>query len=316
MKTHELAVIDLGSNTLHLSLYAIEDGAYRHLYEYDESARLRLVDAIDGDGVLAETAVDAAINVLTEFRGKCASAKVPESSIVTVVTSALRAARNCDAVVQRIEGATHLKLRVLTEADEARYACRAVTHALGMRDGLVFDLGGGGLRVAQVKGATVVQAKGYTLGTLRLLRRFPNYAPMNAGQLEALRAYVSAKFAGEAWLRQAMGAGAVLAGIGGVVRALARIDQAASGEKASLRGYRLGAEALEHWVQKLAALKVEELIALPGLNTSRIDMALFGAIIVRELMLTSGARMLTVCDTSMREGVALEISDFGFQTSD
>jgi exopolyphosphatase/guanosine-5'-triphosphate,3'-diphosphate pyrophosphatase len=305
MGTRELAVIDLGSNTLHLSLYAIEDGKYRHLYEYDESARLRLVDAIDAEGELSSTAIDAASNVLNDFRARCASAKVPVTNIVTVVTSALRGARNWADAVRHIEDVTKLKVRVLTEDDEARYACAAVTDALGMRNGLVFDLGGGGLRVAQVQEGAMVHAQGYMLGTLRLLRRFPNYAPMSAGQLDALRAFVASKFIGESWMRQSMGAGSMFAGIGGTVRALARIDQGATSQKSRVRGYELSAETLERWVQRLASMTVDELTTLPGLNSSRVDMALFGAIIVRELMSAAGARVLTVCDTSIREGVAL-----------
>lgn len=310
MKINELAVIDLGSNTLHLSLYAVEDGRYRHLYEYDESARLRLVDALDADGMLSSAAIDGACNVLNEFRARCASAKVPATNIVTVVTSALRGARNWDQAVRHIEESTKLKVRVLTEDDEARYACAAVTDALGMRDGLVFDLGGGGLRVAQVRGGRMTRAQGYALGTLRLLRRFPNYAPMSAGQLDALRAFIAAKFIGEGWLRDAMRGDSVLAGIGGTVRALARVDQGAAAQKSRLRGYTISADALERWVQRLAAMTVDELIALPGLNAARVDMALFGAIIVRELMTACGARVLTVCDTSIREGVALDISGY------
>ena len=306
MESHELAVIDLGANTLHLSLYAIEDGAYRHLYEYDESARLRLIDEIDAEGALTPTAIDATINVLKEFRARCASAKIPPSQIVTVATSALRGARNRDEAMRQIEDATQLSVRVLTEEEEARYACAAVTEALGLRDGLVFDLGGGGLRTAQVKAGEMVHAQGYVLGTLRLLRRFPNYAPMSAGQLDALRAFVASKFIGETWLRRSVPAGGMLAGIGGTVRALARIDQAEAGQKGRMRGYELSADALERWVQRLASMTVDELTALPGLNSSRVDMALFGAIIVRELMSATGARVLRVCDTSIREGVALQ----------
>ncbi len=305
MESHELAVIDLGSNTLHLSLYAIEDGAYRHLYEYDESARLRLIDEIDAEGALTPTAVDATINVLKEFCARCASAKIRPSQIVTVATSALRDASNRDDVMRQIEEATQLSVHVLTEEEEARYACAAVTDALGMHDGLVFDLGGGSLRTAQVKADVMVHAQGYALGTLRLLRRFPNYAPMSAGQLDALRAFVASKFIGEAWLRRSVPAGGMLAGIGGTVRALARIDQAAAGQKSRLRGYELSADALERWLQRLASMTVDELTALPGLNSSRVDMALFGAIIVRELMSATNARVLRVCDTSIREGVAL-----------
>ena len=49
-----------------------------------------------------------------------------------------------------------------------------------------------------------------------------------------------------------------------------------------------------------------QLLTLKGMDANRIDMVLFGAIIVRELMTASGATSLIVCDTSIRDGLALE----------
>jgi exopolyphosphatase / guanosine-5'-triphosphate,3'-diphosphate pyrophosphatase len=305
MPSKEIAVIDLGSNTVRLSFYAIAGRTYRHLFEYDESERLRLIDDVDSTGNLTSQAVDATIAVLNGFRGKCASARVLPQQIVTVATSALRAAANRDDVVQKIETATRLSLRVLSAEEEAGYACRGVAHALDLHSGVVFDLGGGGLQIAMLQAGAVMQAQGFALGTLRLLRRFPNYAPMSAGQLEAMRLFVAGKLADQSWMREGL-SGGKLVGIGGTVRALARIVQLAGNEKETLRGYTLTAAVLEDWVGRLAALNIEELLALPGLNPRRIDMVLFGAIIVRELMSAAGAKSMLVCDTSIRDGVALE----------
>lgn len=306
MPTKEIAVIDLGSNTVRLSFYAIAGQTYRHLFEYDESERLRLIDDVDSTGNLTPQAIDATIAVLSGFRGKCASARVMPEQIVTVATSALRAAGNRDEVVQKIEAATRLNLRVLSAEEEAGYACRGVAHALDLRDGVVFDLGGGGLQIARLAAGVVTRAQGFALGTLRLLRRFPNYAPMSDGQLEAMRLFVATKFADQSWMRDGLAAGGTLVGIGGTVRALARIVQLAGAEQETLRGYKLSAATLEVWVRRLAAMTVDELLALPGLNAKRIDMVLSGAIIVRELMSAAGATSMLVCDTSIRDGVALE----------
>jgi exopolyphosphatase/guanosine-5'-triphosphate,3'-diphosphate pyrophosphatase len=223
-----------------------------------------------------------------------------------VATSALRTAPNRDSAIQRLLGATGIEVRVLSEQEEAEYAARGVIQALGMQSGLIFDLGGGGLHIARLKAGQVVATHGYLLGTLRLLRRFPNFAPTSPGELEAMRAFVAGKFSDNAWLRDGMSGGAKLVGIGGTVRALARIEQASKGISESLRGYAISAEAIENWVRTLSAMTVDDLLALPGLKSARIDMVLFGAIIVRELMSAAGAKVLHVCDTSIRDGIASE----------
>lgn len=305
-QTREIAVIDLGSNTARLSLYACDAGGYRHLYDYDDGARLRLIEHVDASGNLTNTALDAIAQTLTTFKGKCASAQISPSQIIAVATSALRTAPNRDSAIQRLLGATGIEVRVLSEQEEAEYAARGVSQALGMQSGLIFDLGGGGLHIARLKAGQVVATHGYLLGTLRLLRRFPNFAPTSPGELEAMRAFVAGKFGDNAWLRDGLSGGAKLVGIGGTVRALARIEQARKGTGESLRGYAISAEAIENWVRTLSAMTVDDLLALPGLKSARIDMVLFGAIIVRELMSAAGAKALHVCDTSIRDGIAGE----------
>ena len=171
---------------------------------------------------------------------------------------------------------------------------------------LIFDLGGGGLHIARLKAGQVVATHGYLLGTLRLLRRFPIFAPTRPGELEAMRMFVANKFSDNAWLRDGLSGGAKLVGIGGAVRALARIEQAKKQTSESLRGYSISADAVEGWVRTLSAMTVDDLLALPGLKSARIDMVLFGAIIVRELISAAGAKALHVCDTSIRDGVAGE----------
>jgi exopolyphosphatase/guanosine-5'-triphosphate,3'-diphosphate pyrophosphatase len=116
--------------------------------------------------------------------------------------------------------------------------------------------------------------------------------------------FVSGKFVDSPWLRDA--AAGTMVGIGGAVRTLARLDRGAVAKRKDLRGASLSADALERLVNSLAGMSIETLLALPGMKPGRVDMALFGAIIVRELMLAAGATTLLVSDSSIREGIAYE----------
>jgi exopolyphosphatase / guanosine-5'-triphosphate,3'-diphosphate pyrophosphatase len=305
----EVAIIDLGSNTARLAIYAWDAKGIRPLYEHDESERLRLIDDLDDEGNLTSAAIESTVNTVNAFRRAIASARVPQSNIVAVATSALRSAANRDAVLATIHERTGINLRVLLESEEAAYACDGVRMAMNVQDALVFDLGGGGLQVARMSAGQTSRSQGFVLGTLRLLQRFPNFAPMSAGQLEAMRLFVAGKFAGHDWLRTRVNRNQTLdvIGIGGTVRALARMDQTrvSPTQPLPLRGYVLTSDTLEMWVGTLSRMTMDQLLALPGLQAGRADMVLFGAIVVRELLSACGAKRVTVCDTSIRDGLAL-----------
>jgi exopolyphosphatase/guanosine-5'-triphosphate,3'-diphosphate pyrophosphatase len=304
---YEFAVIELGSNTARLAIFAYDkDGTLRRLHEYDETERLRLIDELDADGKLPAAAVDQIVTILGSFRAACKSARMNPDHIAIVATSALRVAANRTQVLDEIRERTHLQVRVLSAEEEAKYACQAIVHALGLKSGLVFDLGGAGLQVARVTNGQMARHASMPLGPLRLLHRFPNYAPMTSGQLEALRLFVATRFAEQSWMREAAKRGS-FAGIGGTVRTLARIEQAANNQQVPLRGYTLKADHLEGWVKKLSAMTPVQLREVPGLQPDRADMALFGAILARELMSAAGAKSLIVADVSIREGIAFEL---------
>jgi len=110
-------------------------------------------------GQLSAAGIGAALGALTRFKALLEAAR-PDRTFA-VATAAVREAADGAAFVRRVAAATGLKLRVLSGAEEARYAALGVLAGAPGSAGLVGDLGGGSLELIRlVRGAP---ADGVTL---------------------------------------------------------------------------------------------------------------------------------------------------------
>ena len=98
-----------------------------------------------------------------------------------------------------------------------------------------------------------------------------------------------------------------MVGLGGTVRALAKIDQQQrSYPLGRLHGYELSLASIEHILHEMQSLPVNKRAKIPGLNSDRADVILAGAIALARLMRQVGYNDLVVCGQGLREGLFYE----------
>jgi exopolyphosphatase/guanosine-5'-triphosphate,3'-diphosphate pyrophosphatase len=91
---------------------------------------------------------------------------------------------------------------------------------------------------------------------------------------------------------------------GGIVKTLARLAIERAPELAAHpHGYEFTLGRMRKLREKLEPMSVEERAAFRGLRAERADVIIPGAIVLEELLQNTGYAKLTVCSTSVREGV-------------
>ena len=80
-------------------------------------------------------------NTIETYSSWCASVGIRPENIICVATSAVREAKNRDALIDAIRARLHLVLRILTSEEETALGVAAVRSELDLHSGLVFDLG-------------------------------------------------------------------------------------------------------------------------------------------------------------------------------
>ncbi len=299
----QVAVIDLGSNSWRLVVYAFVPGLWwkqtDELYE-----TVRIGAGMDATGSLGEPAVARGLETLAVFDRFCTSAGITADRIYAVATSAIRDAANRKEFLSQAQAATALQIEVLSEEDEARLGYLAAVNTSTIEDGLVLEIGGGSLQLVGVRRRRDERLWSLPLGAVRLTERFlPGPGPAKKKELSRLRDHVRDELA-HATGQSNPGR---LVGIGGAVRNLATAAQrAAEQPDIGVQGFVLGRSPLCDLIDQLAALPPDKRADIPGIKRGRGDIILAAAVTIDTVLELGGFDGIEATEAGLREGVFFE----------
>ncbi len=296
-----VAVIDIGSNSGRVMVYAHEAGGQLHILA-GSRASLRLARGMGPHGGrIPADALDRTLDALRDFRSIARGSGALR--IVAAGTSALRDASNGPAFIRRVKEELGVEIRVLSGAEEAQYGFLGAVGGLAVDDGVLFDLGGGSLQVGRFQSRRLLGAVSLPLGSLRVSDAFLKSDPPAARELRKLREHVRSTL--EEGGIQPLPAGGRVVGTGGTVRNLARIDERSAGYPIRrLHGYVLTRRRLHEIATKLSGMRQKKRARMPGLNADRSDSVAGGAVVLDQLLDLLGAEEVVVSGQGVREGLA------------
>lgn len=302
MELERIGIIDLGSNTTRLIVMAYRPGHSFRLTD-EVSGVVRLVEGVGPDRTLQPEPMRRAIEMLKMFHTFCRSTGVQH--IVTVGTSAVRNAANQAEFLEQLRRDAGLELRVLSGEEEAYYGYLGVVNSLSLTNGYSIDIGGGSTEVTEIYRRTFSRSFSQEAGAVRFTENYVNSDPVSKSDFRALEQAAVDAFSGLDWFQTH--AGALLAGVGGTIRNLARIDQKRRRHPIErVHNYILTASALDTIVSLLRRSSRSKRESIPGLNRDRADVILAGAVILRQLMKQGNFEELVVSGSGLREGLFYE----------
>jgi exopolyphosphatase/guanosine-5'-triphosphate,3'-diphosphate pyrophosphatase len=290
MRPMNVAVVDVGSNTVRLLVGTRADG---RIVEVATGRRVVGLGAdVERFGAISAPKLAETVACVAGFVDDARRADA--ELIDVVVASPGRQARNSAQLVHLLSRATGLDARVLTREEEARVAFEgALAGAVRTGAVAVCDVGGGS---AQVAVGTVDNGPAWLrsidLGSLRLSARIPYSDPPGKKELAALRSEARAAVAA---LTPPLPGGAVA--IGGTARSLRR-----------LVGSPLGPDELREAFDLLRRTPASSLAARHGIDPWRARALPAGTAIVSALQSLLGVP-LDVRRGGLREGVVLDLLD-------
>ncbi len=297
-----LAVVDLGSNSFRLVVFAWSEGWWRRVDEIHETVRVGAGE--ESSGALATDAIERALATVGVFAHFARASGLTPDEQAFVATSAIREATNRDELLARARATAGADIRVLSREEEARYGYLAAVNSTTLADGAVLDLGGGSLQLVRVVGRHAAQLGSWRLGAVRMTERFLAHdRPARSGELEALGAHVAEALSDAGWL----GRSGRLVAVGGTVRTLAAAAQREEGLPGfGVQGHVIERAVLDALIERLAELPPAERATVPGIKPARADVILAGAVVVRGAMDACGTDGIEVTEAGLREGVFFE----------
>jgi exopolyphosphatase/guanosine-5'-triphosphate,3'-diphosphate pyrophosphatase len=297
-----LAVVDIGSNSGRVVVYAREPGGRFRILAGTRAA-LRLVREVGGGDGLRPEAEERTLEALRDFRAIAVGAGATRT--VAVATSALRDAGNSEPFLARVRDEVGFELRIISGEEEARLGFLGGVQGLPVEHGVLFDLGGGSMQVSHFRNRRLLRSVSLPLGALRVSDEFIRSDPPKGVELRRLQYHVRTQLLGADLASLAHGES--LVGTGGTVRNLAKVDRNARDYPLTrLHGYLLTRRRLGDMAALIASRSLKRRRSISGLNDDRSDSIVGGTLAIETLMDVLQAPEVTVSGQGVREGLLLE----------
>ncbi|GAE95324.1 exopolyphosphatase [Gracilibacillus boraciitolerans JCM 21714] len=302
MKKQYYAIIDIGSNTMRLVIYLREKGGrLKEVENVKASARLRTF--LDDENKLIQAGIDRLLTTLKSFQGVAETYLLEE--MVCVATATIRQAANQKDVVQQVKKETGMKIRTLSDQEEAYYGYLAVVNSTSISTGITVDIGGGSTEVTYFKNRELMEAHSFPFGALTLKEFFSNDIPPTEDEIKALQTYLSEQFRSLPWLTAKE---IPLIAIGGSARNLVQIDQNLKEYPplAGLHQYKMYDTDIKKISNYLMSLKPEKLSKVEGLSKDRADIIIPAIEVFHSLYQVVQADSFILSRKGLRDGVFYE----------
>ncbi|WP_372603622.1 Ppx/GppA family phosphatase [Actibacterium sp.] len=288
-----VGVVDVGSNSVRLVVF---DGAARSpAYFYNEKLMCGLGAGLGQSGRLNPEGRRRALAALRRFA--LLAEDMDATPLTVVATAAVRDAEDGDDFRREVERETGLKIHVIDGREEARLSAQGVLLGWPGAEGLICDIGGSSMELAELKDGQVGNRVTSPLGPLKL-RDVP-------GGKKGLKKHIKTVIED---LAAQMGTHHKrLFLVGGSWRAIARLDMQRRNYPLLVQHeYKLTRKNVAATLAWIEENDLETLRAMTGTSAARMSLVPAAARVLRQLLATFHPAQIYVSSYGIREGLLYE----------
>lgn len=295
------AAVDIGSNSVRLSIAELRRGRLIPLHQDREVTRLG--ESVFRDGTLNPQAMAQTLKVLRRFHRAVQSYAVERTRVVA--TSALRDSNNGRLFAEWLKTVTGWKLEIITGLEEGRLIHLGVIANMRTPPSrlLLIDLGGGSCELTFSEKGHIKELVTLPLGAVRLTQEFIHHDPPNKDELKRLHGFIVQEVAHVS--RQ-------------ITRADVRSVIATSGTAAALagaaqslklrRGGSVSQPVAAKLAKRLAKLTARQRAAIKGINPKRAQIIVAGAAVYAQVLHTCGLKGFRYSPLGLRDGILAQMA--------
>lgn len=291
------ALIDMGSNSIRLTVYDLKENGFKVLFKKRIMAGLA---AFVVNGALSQEGIDCACHSLQTFQTTLASLQIDFLSVFA--TASLRNISNTEHALKQIQQTTDITVEVLSGETEAECGYYGAANEVSVKDGLFVDIGGASVELAQFTNGALEKVESVPVGSLKLYHDCVKNILPGEGSRKRIKAAIEQAF--DESSMDDFPVRAQMIGVGGTIRAALRLcirmyglpEQAESFDRNQLKGL----------IRKLCKRDKEAIDFILLQEPERIHTIIPGLMLLHYLMERFEVETVTVSYQGVREGYLLQ----------
>ena len=294
------AAVDIGSNSVRLSVAELRGGRLVRLHQDREVTRLG--ESVFRSGSFDPQAMAQSLKVLRRFHRTVQSYAVDRTRVVA--TSAMRDSNNGHIFAEWVKSATGWNVEVISGLEEGQLIHLGVIANLRRRPSrlLLIDLGGGSCELTLSASGHIKELVTLPLGAVRLTQEFVRHDPPAKQDMKRLHEFIAEELSHLP--RQLLRSGTAMAiATSGTAAAL-------TGAAHSLKLCRgeVTLAAINKLARRLAKLGSRQRAAIKGINQKRAEIVVAGAAVYAQIMSVCGLKSFRYSPLGLRDGILAQMA--------
>lgn len=288
------AVIDIGSNTVRLSVFKISGDKVTNLFNEKEQASLKTYVS---NGVLSEKGIQRLIETLRTFKAVVDNfGDIDE--LHPFATATIRDAANRTEILSRVKEELDLDIEIISGEEEAKLAFIGASSSIEVSRGVLTDIGGGSSEVVIIDQNKVIKSTSLSIGSLSAFNDYVSSLFVNKDEKKNIDTEVKSLLESNKMYREDHD---LLCAVGGTARATLKFYNDYYDE--ANYNTAMDANKLNDMIKEVIDRKPRDILdAILAVKPDRVHTLLPGMIILNRLSKYFYCDTINISQTGVREG--------------
>lgn len=286
-----IAIIDIGSNTIRMNIYHLEGKDYSILFTKKYTASLA---SYVEDGQLNKDGIETLKTTLKSIQKVTTFVKL--DAVHFFATASLRNVSNQDAVIKEVKDDLDITIDLLKQSEEARLGHIGIEEVYGHSDGLSIDIGGGSTEIAIFKDEAIVKDFNLSDGSLSFYKKYVEDILPSQDECNQMSEKVKKTLKKTS---DKLPNFDTIIGIGGSVRAIGKVIQKNENNDSPLE---FSYDQLKSLSKKLLKKDKKTMVNVFKVSPDRVHTLTPGVIILMEVCKDFGIKTIRISNKGIREG--------------
>lgn len=288
------AIMDIGSNTVRLSVYKEKDGEAVNLFSEKEQVSLK---SYVKDGRLSDKGIKRLFSTLAKFKAVVDNFDDIDR-VYPFATATVRDVANRSEILDLMKDQLDLDIEILSGEEEAKLAFVGAAVSTEVKEGVLCDIGGGSTEVVLIGQGKVIKSSSLSIGSLSAFNDYVNELFVDKASRKKIEKRVIQLFDDASMYKEDL---KVLSAVGGSARAALMVYRDFYGLDESARTMKaVDFDLMLKEIIKKSDKKKMHMIL--DIKPDRIHTLLPGMVIMNKICEFFSVETINVSQTGVREG--------------